>query len=93
MLLNTCLIANDIQKLGTLYERMLGIPAQKSGDDCVELRTTAEALALFSAAAQEKYIPGSATAGQNHSATLEFRVANVEGRVREAAPHREILGG
>jgi catechol 2,3-dioxygenase-like lactoylglutathione lyase family enzyme len=78
VLLNTCLITNDIQRLTTFYERILGIPPQKSGAEYVEFRTTAGTLALFSAAAQEKYIPGSATAGQNHSAILEFRVANVD---------------
>jgi catechol 2,3-dioxygenase-like lactoylglutathione lyase family enzyme len=78
VLLNTCLITNDIQKLTAFYARILEIPPQKSGEDYVEFRTTAGTLALFSANAQEKYIPGSATAGQNHSAILEFRVANVD---------------
>jgi uncharacterized glyoxalase superfamily protein PhnB len=35
-------------------------------------------LAIFSADAQEKYIPGSAAAGNNKSAILEFRVAEVD---------------
>jgi catechol 2,3-dioxygenase-like lactoylglutathione lyase family enzyme len=79
VLVNTCLITNDVQKLTTFYQRILGIPPQKSGEDYVEFRTTAGTLALFSAAAQEKYIPGSAIAGQNRSTILEFRVANVDG--------------
>ncbi len=33
---------------------------------------------MFAADAQEKYIPGSATPGQNHSAILEFRVDDVD---------------
>jgi catechol 2,3-dioxygenase-like lactoylglutathione lyase family enzyme len=33
---------------------------------------------LFSAPAQEKYIPGSAIPGQNRSSILEFRVADVD---------------
>ncbi|MGC2475332.1 MAG: VOC family protein [Candidatus Sulfotelmatobacter sp.] len=33
---------------------------------------------MFAASAQERYIPGSAAAGQNHSAILEFRVGNVD---------------
>jgi catechol 2,3-dioxygenase-like lactoylglutathione lyase family enzyme len=77
-LINTCLITSDVEKLTKFYERVLQIAPQKSGDNYVEFRTTAGTLALFSAAAQEKYIPGSATAGQNRSAILEFRVANVD---------------
>jgi len=36
-------------------------------------------LAIFSAQAQEKYIPGSATAASNRSMILEFRVSDVDG--------------
>ena len=35
-------------------------------------------LAIFSAEAQEKYIPGSAEAAKNKSVVLEFRVADVD---------------
>ncbi len=35
-------------------------------------------LAIFSAEAQEKYIPGSAKSGENHSAILEFKVNDVD---------------
>jgi uncharacterized glyoxalase superfamily protein PhnB len=35
-------------------------------------------LAIFSAAAQEKYIPGSAEAAHNKSVILEFQVADVD---------------
>ena len=35
-------------------------------------------LAIFSADAQERYIPGSADAATNRSAILEFRVTNVD---------------
>jgi catechol 2,3-dioxygenase-like lactoylglutathione lyase family enzyme len=78
VLLNTCLITNDVKRLTKFYERVLQISPHRSGDDYVEFRTTAGTLALFSSAAQEKYIPGSASAGQNRSAILEFRVANVD---------------
>ena len=77
-LINTCLITNHLPELTNFYERILQITPHKSGEDYVEFRTTAGTLALFSAAAQEKYIPGSATAAQNRSAILEFRVANVD---------------
>lgn len=77
-LINICLITSDVQKLTDYYAQVLQINPQKSGDDYVEFHTTAGTLALFAATAQEKYIPGSASAAQNHSAILEFRVGNVD---------------
>lgn len=74
----TCLITNDIKNLTAFYTQVLQIEPQKTGDDYVEFRTGAATLALFSASAQEKYIPGSATPGQNHSAILQFKVGNVD---------------
>lgn len=35
-------------------------------------------LAIFSAKAQERYIPGSAVGGNNRSVVLEFKVADVD---------------
>jgi len=39
-------------------------------------------LAIFSAEAQEKYIPGSAEAAENKSMILEFRVTDVDQECR-----------
>jgi uncharacterized glyoxalase superfamily protein PhnB len=39
-------------------------------------------VAIFSADAQEKYIPGSAKAATNHSVILEFQVADVDEEYR-----------
>lgn len=77
-LINTCLITNDVKALTAFYSQVLQIEPRKSGDDYVEFPTRVGTLALFAATAQEKYIPGSATAGQNHSSILEFRVGNVD---------------
>lgn len=77
-LINTCLITNDVKALTAFYSQVLQIEPHKSGDDYVEFPTKVGTLAIFAATAQEKYIPGSATAGQNHSSILEFRVANVD---------------
>lgn len=77
-LISTCLITNDVKALTAFYSQVLQIEPRKSGDDYVEFPTKAGTLALFAATAQEKYIPGSATAGQNHSSILEFRVGNVD---------------
>jgi catechol 2,3-dioxygenase-like lactoylglutathione lyase family enzyme len=39
-------------------------------------------LAIFSFAAQEKYIPGSSQAAANHSLVLEFQVADADQEYR-----------
>jgi catechol 2,3-dioxygenase-like lactoylglutathione lyase family enzyme len=77
-LINTCLITNDVKRLTAFYAQVLQIEPHKTGEDYVEFHTSAGTLALFSADAQEKYIPGSVTPGQNHSAILEFRVGKVD---------------
>jgi catechol 2,3-dioxygenase-like lactoylglutathione lyase family enzyme len=75
-LVNTCLITADVKRLVSFYEPVLGIKAQWSGPDYAELPTGQGVLAIFSASAQEQYIPGSAMAGSNHGVVLEFRVAD-----------------
>lgn len=77
-LINTCLVTNDVKALTAFYTQVLQVEPRKSGDDYVEFPTKVGTLALFAATAQEKYIPGSAMAGQNHSSILEFRVSNVD---------------
>ena len=78
VLINTCLITKDVNRLSAFYAQVLQIEPRKAGEDYVEFRTSAAVLALFTADAQDKYIPGSATAGLNRSAILEFRVSNVD---------------
>ena len=85
-LINTCLITNDVKALAAFYSQILQIEPRKSGDDYVEFPTKVGTLALFAATAQEKYIPGSATAGQNHSSILEFRVGNVDDEYARLRP-------
>ena len=77
-LINTCLITNDVKALTAFYSQVLQIEPRQSGDDYVEFPTKVGTLALFAATAQEKYIPGSAPAGQNRSSIVEFRVGNVD---------------
>lgn len=78
VLMNTCLITKDVSRLVSFYEGVLGIKAQRSGDQYAEFRTGVGVLAIFSGDAQEKYIPGSADAASNKSAILEFRVTDVD---------------
>lgn len=85
-LMNACLITNDVGQLVNFYESVLGIKAQRSGDDYAEFRTGVGVLAIFSAEAQEKYIPGSANAASNRSAILEFQVADVDSEYARLQP-------
>jgi catechol 2,3-dioxygenase-like lactoylglutathione lyase family enzyme len=77
-LINTCLITNDVNRLATFYAQVLRMEPHKADETYVDFRTGTGVLALFAAEAQEKYIPGSTIAGQNHSAILEFRVEDVD---------------
>ena len=77
-LVNTCLITNNVARLTDFYERVLQIPPKKNGTEYVEFPTEVGVLAIFSANAQEKYIPHSAEPGNNRSAILEFRVPDAD---------------
>ena len=77
-LINTCLITQNVSRLVSFYENVLGIKAQWSGDQYAEFHTGVGVLAIFSAGAQEKYIPGSAAPARNRSVILEFKVADVD---------------
>jgi uncharacterized glyoxalase superfamily protein PhnB len=81
-LVNTCLITGNVSHLVDFYESVLTIKARRVGDDYAEFRTDAGVLAIFSAAAQERYIPHSAEAGNNKSVIIEFRVADVDQEYR-----------
>ena len=79
VLVNTCLITGRFTQLVDFYQRALGVsPQSVSGGVYAEFPTGQGVLAIFSAAAQEKYIPGAAEPANNRSAILEFRVANVD---------------
>jgi len=76
--MNTCLITTNVSRLVNFYENVLGIKAQWSGDKYAEFHTGVGVIAIFSADAQEKYIPGSAEPASNRSSILEFKVADVD---------------
>ena len=77
-LVHTCLITSDVDRLVAFYQPVLRLTAHRTGLDYAEFRTGAGVLAIFSARAQENYIPGSAIAGNNRGVVLEFRVDNVD---------------
>jgi catechol 2,3-dioxygenase-like lactoylglutathione lyase family enzyme len=81
-LAHTCLITDNVKRLVDFYEPVLGEKATWSGEDYAEFRTGSGVLAIFSFAAQERYIPGSAEAGKNKSMILEFEVADVDREYR-----------
>ena len=77
-LVNTCLITDNVDQLVQFYDSILLVKAQRSGKDYAEFHTGVGVLAIFSAAGQEKYIPGSAKAARNKSVILEFSVVDVD---------------
>jgi catechol 2,3-dioxygenase-like lactoylglutathione lyase family enzyme len=81
-LVNTCVITNNVKQLVDFYEPVLGLKATRSGEDYAEFPTGVGVLAIFSAEAQEKYIPGSAETAKNKSVILEFRVADIDQEYR-----------
>ena len=81
-LISTCVITKDVKGLVAFYEPVLKLKAKWSGKDYAEFATGAGVLAIFSANAQEKYIPGSAEAARNRTIILEFEVADVDAEYR-----------
>jgi catechol 2,3-dioxygenase-like lactoylglutathione lyase family enzyme len=78
VLVNTCVVTDNIERLVEFYESVLAQKAKRSGDDYAEFMTGVGVLAIFSFSAHEKYIPGSTEAAKNRSVILEFEVKNVD---------------
>lgn len=85
-LANTCLISDNVKRLVGFYEPVLMLKAKWSGDNYAEFSTGATTLAIFSASAQEKYIPGSAQPAKNRSAILEFKVMDPDWEYKRLQP-------
>jgi uncharacterized glyoxalase superfamily protein PhnB len=75
-------ISKDVKRLVEFYEPVLLVKAKWTGADYAEFRTGDGVLAVFSAEAQERYMPGSAQAGTNKSVVLQFRVDDVDQEYR-----------
>jgi uncharacterized glyoxalase superfamily protein PhnB len=86
VLQSACLISADVRRLVEFYEPILNRKANWSGADYAEFPTRAGVLAIFSDAAQAKYIPGSAEPATNRSVILEFKVADVDAEYRRLQP-------
>ena len=86
-LINTCLITANVKGLVRFYESVLRQKASWSGEDYAEIRTGVGVLAIFSAQAQDRYIPGSAIAANNKGVVLEFKVvADIDEEFRRLHP-------
>jgi len=77
-LINTCLITSNIAGLVDFYRHVLETEPRTASDRYAEFSTGVGVLAIFSAEAQEKYIPRSAEPASNKSTILEFRVGDVD---------------
>ena len=86
VLVNTCLVTDHVNDLIAFYESVLNRKALRTGETYAEFRSGRGVLAIFSAAAQESYIPGSAQAGSNRSVIVEFQVADVDREYRRLQP-------
>jgi catechol 2,3-dioxygenase-like lactoylglutathione lyase family enzyme len=73
---------HNVKQLVDFYESILVLKAKWSGENYAEFPTGVGVLAIFSAEAQEKYIPGSTEAARNKNVILEFRVADVDQEYR-----------
>jgi uncharacterized glyoxalase superfamily protein PhnB len=82
VLVNTCVVTENVKRLVGFYEPILRQKAKWSGDDYAEFANGAGVLAIFSFHSQEKYIPGSAEAAKNRSIILEFKVSDVDAEYR-----------
>lgn len=78
LLVHTCLITNNFRQLVDFYQHVLKVSPEITNENYAEFPSARGVLAIFSADAQEKYIPGSAKPGNNQSAILEFRVGDVD---------------
>ena len=60
VVVHTCLVTGKFTQLLDFYQHVLGIAPRVSGGVYAEFPTKAGVLAIFTAEAQERYMPGSA---------------------------------
>jgi predicted enzyme related to lactoylglutathione lyase len=84
-------ITADINRLVQFYEQVTGLPVTQYTADFAELHTPSATLAIGSTRTLQLFGGAQvARAASNHSAILEFRVADVDAEYRKLA---EILRG
>ena len=82
------LITDDVARLVTFYEHVTRVPAQWSTPDFAEVATPAGTVAIGSTRTVALFGVGSARAADNHTAIVEFLVADVDA---EAVRLRGVL--
>jgi predicted enzyme related to lactoylglutathione lyase len=75
---STRVITDDIKCLVRFYETISGLAATWVTDDFAELKTPSCTLAIGSTRTMDLFGAGAARPADNHSAILEFRVADVD---------------
>ena len=75
---STRVITDDIKRLVRFYEEISGLSATWYTDDFAELKTPSCTLAIGSKRTMDLFGAGAARPADNHSAILEFRVADVD---------------
>ncbi len=83
------IITDDIKRLVQFYEAVSGLPARWYTDEFAELATPSCTLAIASKRTMDLFGAGAARAADNHSAIIEFRVADVDA---EFTRLRELVG-
>jgi predicted enzyme related to lactoylglutathione lyase len=71
-------ITDDVAGIAAFYEKITGVVAVHSNEHFAEIRTASGTLAIGSAATVGLFGPGSARPADNHSAIIEFLVADVD---------------
>lgn len=72
------LITDDVTGMADFYEKVTQVTAVRQGDVFAELRTASGTLAIGSTKTVALFGPGSARAGANHTAIIEFLVEDVD---------------
>jgi len=75
---STRLITDDIRRLVGFYEQVSGLTAVWYTEDFAELATPSCTLAIGSTRTMDLFGAGAARPADNHSAIIEFRVADVD---------------
>jgi catechol 2,3-dioxygenase-like lactoylglutathione lyase family enzyme len=76
-------ITGDINRLVGFYEKVTGVQAVWGNENFAEVRTAHGTLAIGSTRTVPLFAPGSARPADNHTAIIEFLVADVDALYEE----------
>jgi len=84
---STRIITDDLDAMVAFYELLTGATALRPAPVFAEITTSTATLAIGSSATVPLFAPGSAEAGANRSAILEFLVDDVDAEYERLAAH------